>query len=60
MAVVEQKLHARKELWFPYLVCKTMSSSRGAKLIRESLSKDDGNGNDDPTKQCPDWLNEEI
>ena len=22
MAVVEQKLHARKELWFPYLVCK--------------------------------------
>ena len=26
----------------------------------ESLSKDDGNGNDDPTKQCSDWLNEEI
>ena len=23
MAVVELKLHDRKELWFPYLVCKT-------------------------------------
>ena len=22
MAVVERKLHDRKELWFPYLVCK--------------------------------------
>ena len=22
MAVVERKLHDRKELWFPYLICK--------------------------------------
>ena len=29
-------------------------------VIIESLSKDDGNGNDDPTKQCSDWLNKEI
>ena len=33
MAVVERKLHDRKELWFPYLVCKKKNSSRGAKLI---------------------------
>ena len=32
MAVVERNLHARKELWFPYLVCKN-NESRGAKLI---------------------------
>ena len=42
MAVVERKLHDRKELWFPYLR-KTMSSSRGAKL--GSLSNHDGNKN---------------
>ena len=28
MAVVERKLHDRKELWFPYLQKKTMSSSQ--------------------------------
>jgi len=30
VAVVERRLHDRKELWFPYF---TISSSRGAKLI---------------------------
>ena len=34
MAVVERKLHDRKELWFPYLACqKKINSSCGAKLI---------------------------
>ena len=33
IAVVERKLYDRKEPWFPYLYAKTMSSSRGAKLI---------------------------
>ena len=28
-------------------------------VIAGSLSKDDGNGNDDARKQCFDWLNEE-
>ena len=32
MAVVERKLHDRKELWFHIWFAKTMSSSRGAKL----------------------------
>ena len=34
MAVVERKLHDRKELWFLHIwYAKTMSSSRGAKFI---------------------------
>ena len=39
------KLHDRKELWFPYLVCKKKnSSSRGAKLILGTLRSDNGDG----------------
>ena len=45
MAIVEQKLHDRKELWFHIWYAKTMSSSRGAKLGSLSNHDDDGNKN---------------
>ena len=34
MAVVERRMRDLKGLWFPYLGAQTVSSSRGAKLIR--------------------------
>ena len=45
MAIVERKLLDRKELWFHIWYAKTMSSSRGAKLVSLSNHDDDGNKN---------------
>ena len=38
MAVVERRLHDRKELWFPCLVCKNNEFFALRKLILETLS----------------------
>ena len=48
MAVVEQKLHDRRNSGLHIRYAKTMSSSRGAKL--GSLSNHDDNGNTNPHK----------
>ena len=49
MAVVERRLHDRRDCGFHIWYAKTMSSSRGAKVIRGSFSNHDDDGNKSPT-----------
>ena len=48
-------LTVRQEKPFRYLLLRIDN----LKFQLGSLSKDDGNGNDDARKQCSDWLNDE-